>query len=85
MRKRIRIQKKRTARRNEPREDIKVPQEINSRTKKKLADSAELVKKIDGLLKEASATQKTERPVQSLRYRPQIPNCEGRMIDLSRR
>lgn len=89
MRKQIRIQKK-ARRSDEPQTDVKIPREINPRTKKKLADSAEVEKILDELLKEAAVSLKkaavkikeAERLIQPFRYLPRVPNCEGRMIDL---
>lgn len=80
---RIRAQKKARCRREGPREDVKVPTEVCQRTKKKLESSAELIKKIEALLKNAAAKiQEAERLIQPFRYWPQASNCEGRMIDL---
>lgn len=82
MRKRIRIQKK-ARRSDEPQTDVKIPREINPRTKKKLADSAALIQEIEALLKEAATKIKeAERLIQPFRYLPRVPNCEGRMIVL---
>lgn len=85
MQKRICIQKKMARRREEEKADIVVSQKTNRENlKKKLRSSAELIKEIEPLLKEAAAKIKeAERLIQPFRYRPRVPNCEGRMIDLS--
>lgn len=83
MRKRICVQKKATRRQKE-KTDIGVPQKTNRKElKKKMETSAELIKAIEALLKDAAAKiKKAELPTQPFQYRPRVPNCEGYMIDL---
>ncbi len=81
--KQTRLQKRLVKRREETKVDTKLPAKVRPEIKKKLDSSKEVLKKIDELLKEASAKLKeVEQLKQALRYCPRVPNCEGRMIDL---
>lgn len=84
--KRIRTQKKPVRRREEVKTEVNVPKKTNSaEIKKKLESSEEVLKKIDELLEEVSAKVKEVSELsQSLCWKPRVPNCEGRMIDLRR-
>lgn len=83
---RVRIQKNPAQFREEEKADVGVPRKVNSRTKKTLTDSAEVIAKINELLKEtATKIRESSRPIQPFKYRPRVPNCEGRMTDLLRR
>jgi seryl-tRNA synthetase len=97
MRKRIRIQKK-TRRRDEPQEDVKIPKvrpEINKKItsakecEKKIADLAreeiDLEKKMRELLLEIDEAMKQKTPAEwRMKYVPIACDCLGNPFDLRR-
>lgn len=98
--KRIRVQKKKTSRREETPANTKIPTKVGPETKKKIINAQECEKEIDALAKEEQELEKKMRELLleideamkqktpgewRLKYIPIAYDCVGNPFDLRRR